>query len=70
MRCWRRPAARPGPVDAHLRLIIDEIDVLLRELAAVRAENERIRLALEHWRTWHRRCEMPDVRWPVNRRPF
>lgn len=65
-RTWLRGGLDPGDVYGFLHHVSDEIDLLRRELFAAHAENERIKVALHHWQTWHRHCDIPDLQWPIS----
>ncbi|GAB3799966.1 DivIVA domain-containing protein [Micromonospora zhanjiangensis] len=65
-RGFLRGGLDPADVYGFLHQVGDEIDLLRREHAALHAENERIKVALHHWQTWHRHCDIPDLHWPIS----
>jgi DivIVA domain-containing protein len=66
VRTWLQGGLDPADVYGFLHRVGDEIDLLHRELAATHLENERIKVALHHWQTWHRHCDIPDLQWPIS----
>jgi DivIVA domain-containing protein len=50
----------PDQVYPFLRHIADEMDQLYRDLAAARADADRVKQGLRRWQSWHVNCRHPN----------